>query len=225
MPAKQFIYAPINPIPLLPPANFPAQYNTVPFDYYLFPNQIPYAQKYQTTDVVTLQCLSDWVPTLKIRDDLGIVRQTINPVTPANGILNQTYTLYQFEIDWNVLGAGIWFPEISYTDDTPTLQVWSIGQYDANGRPMRYVVVQDVHEGTLLFEYTNSRNDFSAIFNPTDIVFRLRVEGQIAEYSPVSDDIIYTDQEYNVTKLSAIPRREFNLYVGSNLGLEVYRNG
>lgn len=183
-----------------------ALYNTVPFD--LQQPQKPYLQKCKRGLHTFLQCLSDWVPTLKIYDgELGFVIATIAPSTPANSIVGQTFTVYEFDINWNSYAAGFYYIEITYTDDTPTLQTTRSGLIQtANNFPQ-----------TLVFEYTNSTNDFSAIFS-TGIVFNLVVEGNIADYTPVFEDVIFDDQVSNTTKLNAIPHREFNLYIGRNTG-------
>lgn len=70
---------------------------------------------------------------------------------------------------------------------------------------------------TIVFEYTNSKNDFSVIF-ATGIVFTAIIEGVIADYEPGFEDIIYEDQYHNTTKLNSIPFRQFTLYLGSSHG-------
>ena len=117
----QFIYAPINPVRLTQITSFDARYQTMPFDFQEASH--PYTQKYQTDDTVKLQCLSDFVPTLKVKDlatysDLA----TITPSTPLSSIVGQTYTLYEFEIDWNAVGAGFYYLELTYTDSG--LKTW-----------------------------------------------------------------------------------------------------
>ena len=62
--AKQYIYAPANPIWMNEVKTFNAAYNTVPFDYQK--GTIPYSQKVKFAIPTNLQVLSDWVPTLKI---------------------------------------------------------------------------------------------------------------------------------------------------------------
>ncbi|MDB5288597.1 MAG: hypothetical protein JWR05_3546 [Mucilaginibacter sp.] len=204
--AKQFIYAPINPIWMNPVVSFNPEYNTLPFDYQQ--PQVTYGQKVKFGIPTRLQVLSDWVPTLKIYD-LFTTRliDSIGPSTPANGIIGQTFTVYEFLITWSAYPAGNYYIEISYTDDTETLQITRSGliQSAANW------------PGTLVFEYNNSYNAFSAIFS-TGIIFTMIVEGNIADYSPAFQDVIYDDQNLNTTKLNSIPFRQFNLYVASTRG-------
>jgi hypothetical protein len=199
--AHQFIYAPINPIRLMQQISFDSRYNSLPFDF-----QQPllcYSQKYQTDDIVKLQVLSDWVPALKVMDSqTSLPVATIAPSTPVTSITGETYTCYEFEIDWSSIGPGHFYLKLTYTDDTPTLQSWLSDD----------IYVQTLWANTLLFEYCNSVNMFTAIFS-TGIIFNLRVEGIIAKYTPEFEDVIYNDQLHNVTKLNAIPYRSSILFV------------
>lgn len=206
MAAKQFIYAPINPIWMNPVTTFNPEYDTLPFDFQE-PSHV-YSQKIKRGLPCNLQCLSDWVPVLKIYDGLqGYVIDTITASTPTNGITGQTFTVYEFGIAWTSYPVGLYYIEISYVDDSSVTQIYRSGILQtATNWP-----------GTLVFQYTNSYNNFSAIFS-TGIVFCFVCEGNIADFSPAFEDIIYNDQESNVTKLNAIPRREFTLYVGSARG-------
>lgn len=204
--AKQFIYAPINPIWMNPVTTFSPEFNTLPFD---FQQPTPsYFQKIKRGLACNLQVLSDWVPVLKIYDgQLGYLIDTISPSTPANSVTGQTFTVYEFGIIWSSYPANLYYIEISYVDDS------SVTHIERSG----ILQTADNWPGTLVFTYTNSYNNFSAIFN-TGIVFNFVCEGNIADFAPAFEDIIYNDQEYNVTKLNAIPRREFTLYIGSVRG-------
>jgi|GEM_PF-3360116 hypothetical protein len=209
--AKQFLYPPINSLAMQLIQTFPSNYNSVPFDYQN--DLIPYLQKRQTDDIEYLQCFSDWAPVLYIYDYKGIVKATIDPSTPVTSIIGQTYTCYEFEINWNEFAAGNYYAEIKYTDDSETVQIYQ-------SRP---IGVASVWPQTLLFQYTNSQNRFGVVFQHTDgtfLTFNLRVEGNIppGEFSPAFENVVYTDEEYNPTKLNSVPRREFMLYIGSNRG-------
>lgn len=204
--AKQFIYAPINPIWMNPVTTFSPEFNTLPFDFQ--PPTQCYSQKIKRGLACNLQCLSDWAPVLKIYDGIqGFLIDTISPSTPANGIIGQTFTVYEFGIVWSGYPAGFYYIEISYVDDS------SVKHIERSG----ILQTADKWPGTLVFQYTNSYNNFAAIFS-TGIVFNFVCEGNIADFIPAFEDVIYNDQDYNVTKLNSIPRREFTLYVGSARG-------
>jgi hypothetical protein len=204
--AKQYIYPAINPIWMNPVTTFNPDYNNLPFDFQ--PPQKPYTQKYQTGDTVKLQVLSDWVPTLKIYNNkTGVLVDTIAGSTPTTGIIDQTFTVYEFQIIWASYPSDVYFIQITYTDDDATLQINQSG----------LIQTQATFSQTVLVQYNNSYNAFSAIFS-TGIIFNLRVEANIEDFTPGFEDVIYNDQEYNATKLNAIPYREFNFYAGSNRG-------
>lgn len=334
--AKQFIYAPVNPIWLNQVKDFNPDFNTIPFDYQK--PKIPYYQKYNKGDVTFLQCLSDWIPTLLVINIYGQTIDTISPSSPPNGIQNQTFIVYEFQINWASYDEDVYTIEIRYDEGTATgtsLFTSTLNQHldtpfvggniviNDNGvdqipmldngtqnlnlnagdtfvikgyaetsassstDPKLTMIVKkngttvfsktianvpgallsypgivdeasiyettvtgtdggadapdinipdDTHFSTvtqiwrsgfietkvnwpqtLLFQYTNSYNRFSVVWS-TGIIFNLRVEGNIADYTPAFDDIIYNDQEYNTTKLNSIPHREFSLYIASNQG-------
>lgn len=199
--ANQFIYAPINPIRLIQQISFDSEYNSLPFDFQQ--PRIPYSQKRETADQEVLQILSDWVPVMKIRNsETSAVVATINPTMPVTSITGETYTYYQFNIDWNTIGTGHFYIEVTYTDDTPELQTWLSDD----------ISVAALWADTRLFQYSNSYNVFTAIFN-TGVIFMFRVESIIAKFSPENDQVIYTDQLHNITKLNSIPFRNFILFV------------
>lgn len=200
----QFLYPPINPFRLIQQTSFSPLYQTVPFDFQ--EPLLQYSQKVQTDQSDKLQILSDFVPAMKIRDaHTNHVQATITLPTGLP-IIGETYLLYEYVIDWNAIGVGNWYIAITYTDDTSTLQTWL-------SEVINCAVSQP---NTLLFQYTNSVNAFSAIFS-TGIIFNLRMEGIIADYEPGFEDVIYTDQYRNTTKLNGIPFRQFMLYLpGAN---------
>lgn len=204
--AKEYIYPAINPIWMNPVTTFSPIYNNLPFDFQQ--PQKPYTQKAKRSLPQTVQVLSDWVPVFKLYDgEAGFLIDTIAGATPTNGIIGQTFTLYEFTINWDDYAAGYYYLESHYTDDDDILQIERSG----------LIQTADNFAQTVVVQYTNSTNEFSAIFS-TGIVFALVVEGNIEDYTPVFDDVIYNDQDYNATKLNSIPHREFTFYVGSNRG-------
>lgn len=204
--AKQYIYPAINPIWMNPVTTFNPIFNNLPFDFQ--GPQKCYYQKALRGLPQTVQVLSDWVPEFKVYDaETNFLVDTITGATPTNPILDQTFTLYEFTINWGDYPAGRYYVESHYTNDDPLLKIERSG----------LIQTADSFPQTVVVQYTNSTNNFSAIFS-TGIVFNLVVEGNIEDYTPAFDDVIYNDQEYNATKLNSIPHREFTFYVGSNRG-------
>lgn len=169
-----------------------------------------YYQKYQTDESVTIQILSDFLPTARLIDaDTGYVYDPTIPVVlkPTN-IVDQTFSVYEITIDFSAVDSGRYRLQVLYTDDLDEDQV-------VDFHPIE---VSDEHPNTLVIDYKNSENNFSIVFD-TGIVFRLRVEGDIKEYDPESDDTIYNDQIHNTTLLSSIPYDKYRLFVGPSGGI------
>jgi hypothetical protein len=179
-----------------------------PFD--LYQDEKCYFQKYQTTDLVTLQILSDFPDITfniyKISDSslaLNIVPELMT--TPLIGV---TFSIYEIAIDWSVLDPEEYYCELIYVnEDTQDVTYQS-----------EPISLQDAHDGTILIQYKNSENNFSVVFD-TGIEFSLRVEGALKNFKPEFDDVIYNDQQRNATKLDSIPYRSFKLYIGGAAGI------
>lgn len=103
-------------------------------------------------------------------------------------------------------------PEIDTPDNAPvdpgTEEVWISDLQD----------IQDAQPNTILFEYTNSQNDFNVIFE-TGTIFNLRVEGSISLPKPEFNNIIYNDINENSTKLYGNPWTSFKLFIAYNYGV------
>lgn len=189
-----FIYSPVNPIRLIEQRTFDSRYNSIPFDFQ--EPSIPYFQKYQTNDTVYLQILADNVPTLTIRESLTtLVKSTITPTVST--IIGQTYSLYEFKIEWTTLPADNYYVQV----DCNSITYQSDNIQTANYWPK-----------TVLFEYTHSKNAYSIIFS-TGYIGAFRAEASVQDFNPEFSDVIYADQVHNITKLNSIKYRTFNLYV------------
>jgi hypothetical protein len=78
--AKQYIYAPINPIWMYPITTPNPNYNNLPFSLQsgLISPQKPYTQKAKSAISQTLQVLSDWIPSFKLFNaQTGVLVDTI----------------------------------------------------------------------------------------------------------------------------------------------------
>lgn len=181
---------------------YDARYNKLPFDELTDLNSYP--QKWQTNDIVPVQIISDFVPTLDIYTCDGVFVTNI-PLTPApNGIKDQTFLCYQGEVDFSGYAEGFYYGQLTYTDENATLQTICTSPLD----------VAVSHPGTSLIQYKNSQNDKGVIFD-TGIVFCLRIECNFDEFQPKAKLSSYEDQKYNGMLLNGMPYRTFVLYFGS----------
>lgn len=195
-------------LPIVNPMRFVAEEET---DLFLI-NQDGkcYFQKWQTDDSTILQVLSDF-PDIEfhIRDYLtNAIILTITPDEIPVTIIGQTFKCYQIAIDFSQLQPGKYYAELKYSGLSDPEVVLLSEPFD----------VQTSWPGTLLFKYKNSENNFSIIFD-TGLEFSLRVEGDIKDFSPASNDVIYNDQKVNSTLLMSVPFRTWKLFVGKEAGL------
>lgn len=204
--ANTFEIALVNPLRFVKAVVDADKYILSPFD---LDTSVKYLQKFTRKDSTKIQVLSDFEFTFKIykSSDNSLV-STLIPVENDSGIIGQTFKIYEVSIDFSLLAVGIYYCEIVYTNEADEEITYTSECID----------VQNEHENTIVFEYTNSENNFSVVFE-TEIEFSLRVEGNITNFTPEFDDIIYNDQKRNATKLDSIPYRSFELFIGNAAGI------
>lgn len=169
-----------------------------------------YCQKWQLSDTLRLQVLSDFVPTdLLIKDlysDLTVA--SVAWAEKPTIIIDQTFKVYELEYQFITLPEGKYYTQFSYEDENEV-------EHLLISEP---IYIAQVQENTLLLQYKNSINDFDVIFD-TGIVFNFRVESAIKDYTPGNNRAIYNDQNVNPTLLSATPFRKFKFYLGFQYGI------
>lgn len=172
-----------------------------------------YFQKWQISDVLKLQVLSDFVPSdLVFREvSTNMAEATVSWIEKPAVIVDQTFKVYELDFEFIGLDPGKYYAEFSYTDEDDNEHVLI-------SEPMHVALAQ---ENTLLLQYKNSVNDFDTIFD-TGIVFNFRVESAIKDFTPGNNRAIYNDQRANPTLLSAVPYRKFKFYIGFQYGLPAW---
>lgn len=169
-----------------------------------------YFQKWELSDVLRLQILSDFVPTDLVFKDINtdLPSGTSSWAEVESLVTGQTFKIYELEYDFVTLSTGKYYAEFSYIGDGSVI-------HTLISEP---IFIQAVHENTMLLSYTNSENNFDIIFE-TAIVLNFRVESAIKDYKPKNDRSVYTDQKQNPTQLSAVPYRLLKFYVGFKYGV------
>lgn len=172
-----------------------------------------YFQKWQLSDVLKLQVLSDFVPTdlLICSVDTDLVVEIVEWIEKPTIIVDQTFKVYELEFEFVTLPPGRYYYKFEYTDENDFVHPMQSEGID----------VQLSHPNTILLQYKNSINDFDTIFD-TGIVFNFRVESAIKDYSPGNARNIYNDQRVNPTLLSATPFRKFKFYIGYQYGVPAW---
>lgn len=177
------------------------QYNTLPFEDRV--DQNSYWQKWQRNDKCPIQLLFDFVPTFDIYTCEDVFVMNVPLIAIPTGVIGQTFSVYEGEIDFSLLAEGVYYGKLTYEDENEVEQDFRTSPLD----------VRTTHEGTSLIEYRNSRNDKGVIFD-TGIVFTLRIETLFDEFQPKAKKEQYEDQKYNALLLNGIPYRTFTVYFG-----------
>jgi microcystin-dependent protein len=175
--------------------------NSLDYGFGINADPLCYRQKFELADFTRLQVRSDDEEVyLIIREAFtGKLIDTLTFSEIPSLLVDQTFKIFELDVIFSGLGIGEY--------------VFSI---DDNSSSI--ISVKTKHENTLLFRYQNSENNFGIVFD-TGIQFYLRVEGTIQNYTPKSDDVVYTDQLKNATKLFGLPYNVFTLFVGSPRGV------
>lgn len=217
--------SPLNPIRFVQQDVItPDKYSTPQFDDEWFSNLIyswqkkaTYAQKMQFGDDLNLQIWtsSDAAAALKVYNCKGELVATkafvLNPLIPPldlNGTFVYTYVqeykAYDF-FEGLSEPEGIYCFAIEVTfDDTTTIKFIS-----------EPVWAKATHEETILVEYRNTYNKDSIVFEQTNLVLGLRVEGSVLEFTPTANRVVFEDQGYDTVQLSATATRQWKAYFGS----------
>jgi hypothetical protein len=183
-------------------------FNTRPFDDAI--DGLDYFQKVQKNDsnfrVWLLSAYDDVALKLYTCDD-----KLFKTVELINGpvITDAPFLIYKGVVDFSDVDPGSYYLKLTYTDNTATIQ-------DLRSAPLD---VEELHEGTLAYDYTNTFNDKGVVFINDDNsleVFRVRVEGSIDEYQPLSDDVEFIDQYHDIDVLNNTPYDQHKNYIGTS---------
>jgi len=169
-----------------------------------------YFQKWEFSDSLRLQLLSDFVPSDLVFRDVFTNKIIFSApwVEAPTFVIGQTFKVYEMDFDFVNLPEGKYRAFFNYTDENEQVQ-------NLVSEP---ITVALKHENTLLLTYKNSVNDFDVIFD-TNIVFTFRVEARIMSFNPGNSRDIYNDQRINPTLLNSTPFRKFRFYVGYKYGV------
>jgi hypothetical protein len=80
------------------------------------------------------------------------------------------------------------------------------------------ISVKEYHSGTVLWEYCHEENKDFVIWEQTNQVFNLRVEGAILEREPLVNRSSFIDKEWNTYPLKATAYRGWTFWVGGDAG-------
>jgi hypothetical protein len=192
----------------------PAPYNLHYRDDWQYPDtngqyydSIPYLAPWEQVDIIPFQALSNYAPhQLELYDCQGNQVDTFVLAYELSSIEITGQKVYKANVALNGYDEGIYRFKIKA--GSPVLET-----YVSN-----YFWLQQKHEDTYLFEVTHDENDFDTVFENGHIC-KLRIHGEIREFQPGSDRIVFVDQPRNMVQLSGKSFSTSKLIIGDSLGV------
>lgn len=174
------------------------------YDFFIEKN-LCFMQKYNIEDLTKLQIISDdEEPFLTVHvASTNRILQTIYFSEIPTLIADDEFKIFELEIQFAQIGTGEFYFKLS------------------DGSRSGVISVMENHKDTILIKYRNSKNGLGVVFD-TGILFQMRIDAFIRNFSPKSDDEIYNDQLRNSTKLYSLPYNVFTFFAGNSKGLPDY---
>lgn len=164
-----------------------------------------YLQKFQTSDILRLQIITDLDPTdLEFRNKYDQALYTV-PWVKSTRVIQALPDLGIWEIEESLIGIA----------DGKYSLYFECGADTFESEPIE---IAFEHKSTILLRYKNSQNNYNTIFD-TGIEFEFRVESDIRNFVPKNDRETYNDQIYNATQLFSVAYRSFTFFVGYERGV------
>lgn len=170
-----------------------------------FLSQPYYLQKFQKTENIAVQCVTNGLstPNVEVYNGEGILVSSTPMVVTAVAAVQFPNVLWNYSIPTSGLDDGIYFVVIS-----------------AGGVPMRiseYIHVAESHPKTILWEYSHTTNKANTYW--TDFPAKIRVEATMLPWKPDSEFQSYTDELADFEVLDGIPSLKRTLVIGNTYGV------
>jgi hypothetical protein len=194
----------------------PVIYNTKYRDDWQYPDTIGslyepkgYLQPWQKNDIPPFQILSNYAPhQLELYDCDGNQIDTFVLAYAASSIEGTGQRAYEAFVALNGYDEGVY--QFKLKSGSPVLETYVSNFFDLKQ-----------HENTVLFEVSHDENDYDMVFE-TGIVTKLRVHGELREFQPGADRIIFIDQPRNAVQLSGKSFSTEKLIIGDEFGVPDY---
>jgi hypothetical protein len=195
----------------------PLPYNTKYRDDWQYPDTIgnwyekkSYLQPWQKNDIPPFQILSNYAPhQLELYDCEGNQIDTFVLAYKASSIEIIGQKVYEAFVALNGYDEGVY--QFKIKSGNPVLET-----YNSN-----FFYLKQLHENTVLFEVAHDENDYDMVFE-TGIVTKLRVHGELREFQPGADRVIFIDQPRNAVQLSGKSFSTEKLIIGDSFGVPNY---
>ena len=188
-----------------------AAYNNPHFDDQQYNANIPefweqkyYVQKWQTTDAIRLQFISNYSPLqIDIVDCNEVVITSVVMTKKAADENNAGYFIYEADISMTAIPEGSYYLQFAAGADT------------YRSEPIN---VKTKHEGTVYIEYKHSSYRMGVIFE-TDFAPAIRVEGRLGRLEKGAKDQMWEDQTLNQSIIDGKSFRVFPFHIGGTFGI------
>jgi hypothetical protein len=197
----------------------PLPYNTKYMEDWLYEDTIPsqfenksYLQPWQKNDIVYFQVLSNYAPhQLELYDCEGnqVVGGVFQLTYKPSSIEGTGQKVYEAAVALDDFNEGVY--QFKILSGSPVLETYV----------SEWFSLKELHEETVLLEYTHDENDHDVIFE-TGIVFGFRVHGALWEYQPGADRTIFIDQPRNAVQLAGKSFSTEKLFIGDQYGVPNY---
>lgn len=172
--------------------------------------QQPYAQPWQSNDIIPFQVLSNYAPhQLELYDCNGIQIDTFVLTYKSSSIEVTGQKAYEAQIALNGYNEGYY--QFKIKSGSPVLETYV----------SEWIDLKSLHTNTVLIEYTHDENDFDMVFE-TGIELKLRVHGEVAQFQPGSDRTVFVDQPRNLTQLFGKSFSTEKFIIGDTWGVPDY---
>lgn len=195
----------------------PIPYNIHYRDNWQYPDTIgrwyeerQYLQPWEKSDIIAFQALSNYAPhQLELYSCDGRQIDTFVLAYTASSIEPTGQKVYQATVALNGYDEGVY--QFKIKAGNPVLET-----YVSN-----FFSLKTKHEDTYLVEVTHDENDFDTVFEKGHIC-RLRVHGEIREFQPGADRVLFVDQPRNMVQLSGKSFSTSKLIIGDSWGVPDY---
>jgi hypothetical protein len=192
----------------------PLPYNTKYRDDWQYPDTIgnwyekkSYLQPWQQNDIPPFQILSNYAPhQLELYDCEGNRVDAFVLAYASSSIEGTGQKAYEAFVALNGYAEGVY--QFKIKSGNPVLET-----YVSN-----FFYLKDLHENTVLFEVTHDENDYEMVFE-TGIVTKIRVYGELREFQPGADRVVFIDQPRNAVQLSGKSFSTEKLIIGDSWGV------
>lgn len=192
----------------------PAPYNTKYFENFHYRETIPYYlsaddyyQPWQKNDIIYLQLMANYGPhSVEIINNKGYLVTSIAFAPVATSLDSGGLLTYRASIALNTLPEGVYKLQLK-SGDPLTITTES-----------DWFCLKELHQGSILFTYKHSENDFGVAFE-TGVEFSFRVHGGFKEFQPQSERVVFIDQPSNIVQLSSKSFHTEKLIIGNAYGV------